>query len=152
TALHTFEGLSVRGGALPEGAADEPAGPFLTPRGTAAYADFCRGNLLALLVGATPSYSFPRAPPGHANAGVRCADRAGAGERLQVSHLSLRPPVPLQATLFQLTQAAAQALAAGGMSDGDLETLRVGVTVLYAPAMHGTVREPDLRGLDVRRR
>src|SRR5262249_35734778 len=73
----------------------------------------------------------------------------GARHRLKLSHISPRPTAALQATLFQLTQLAAQALA-GRAADPD--GLTVGLTVLYDPAMHGTVREPDLRGLDVRRR
>jgi AmmeMemoRadiSam system protein B/AmmeMemoRadiSam system protein A len=152
TSLLTFEGLSVRGGALAGGAGGAPAGPFLSPRELAAYADFCRGNLVALLLGALPNYSFAGAPDGHVSMVVLAVGRAGSADRLELSHVSLRPAVPLQATLFQLTQTAAQALAAGGLRDADLEALTVGLAVLYDPAMHGTVRDPDLRGLDVRRR
>jgi AmmeMemoRadiSam system protein B/AmmeMemoRadiSam system protein A len=151
TLLQTFEGLSVRGRALAE-AAGGPAEPFLSPRELAAYADFCRGNLIALLRGALPSYACAGAPDGHVSAVALTVGGPGPADRLEAAHISLRPPVPLQATLFQLTQQAAQALAARGAADADPEALSVGLGVFYHPALHGTVREPDLRGLDVRRR
>jgi AmmeMemoRadiSam system protein B/AmmeMemoRadiSam system protein A len=149
TALLTFEGLSVRGGVLADGPGEPPPAPFLSPREMAAYADFCRDNLAALLIGAAPRYSFFGAPDGNVSAAVLTVGHAGAQDQLKLSHISLRPTVALQATLFQLTQLAAQALANRAV---DPDGLTVGLTVLYDPAMHGTVREPDLRGLDVRRR
>jgi AmmeMemoRadiSam system protein B/AmmeMemoRadiSam system protein A len=149
TALLTFEGLSVRGRALSEGPEGTPPEPFLSPRELAGYAGFCRDNLAALLLGAAPRYSFFGAPDGNVNAVVLTVGEAGAADRLELVHVSLRPAVALQATLFQLTQSAAQALAGRAV---DPDSLTVGLTVLYDPAMHGTVREPDLRGLDVRRR
>src|SRR5206468_2249307 len=103
TALVTFEGLSVRGSALPEGATHAPAEPFLLPGELAAYADFCRGNLTALLCGALPNYSFLGAPDGNVSAVVLTVGRAGSADPLQLSRISLRPAVALQATLFQLT-------------------------------------------------
>ncbi len=152
TALLTFEGRSIRGRAVaaePDGPAPEP---FLARRELAAYADFCRGNLAALLVGATPRYTFFGAPDGNVSMVVLTVGEPGSADRLELTHVSLRPAVPLQATLFQLTQLAARELAARGVGAAGLDALPVGLTVLYDPALHGTVREPDLRGLDVARR
>jgi AmmeMemoRadiSam system protein B/AmmeMemoRadiSam system protein A len=152
TALLTFEGASVFGRVLPEGAADDPGVPFLTPAETAAYAEFCRGNLVSMLLGAAPRYSFSGAPDGNVSGLVVRVSTAASPEPVEVLHFSLRPAVALQGTLFHLTQAAARALTARGVTDADLETLAVGLTVLYDPTMHGTVHDPDLRGVDVRRR
>src|SRR5205814_265327 len=108
--------------------------------------------LTALVVGAAARYSLPGAPDGNVSGVVLTVDisRLGAGEPLQVSHISLRPTVALQGTLFQLTQVMARALAARGISG--LDNLPIELTVLYDPAMHGTAAEPDLRGIDPRRR
>jgi AmmeMemoRadiSam system protein B len=101
-------------------------------------------------MGAAAHYAFAGAPDGHVSGVVLSV--SGTGEPLQVSQLSLRPGVPLQGTLFQLAQVAALALAGQGVTEDDLDRLRVGVTVLYDPAMHGSAAEPDLRGIDPRRR
>jgi AmmeMemoRadiSam system protein B len=150
TTIATFEGYNIGGpaAAAPEGAA-AAAAPFLSPAQLRAYADFCRDNLAAMLRGAAPRYSFDGAPDGHVSGAVL---RVGDGaDPLQVSQVSLRPAVALQATLFRLAQAAASALLGRGL-DALPDGLPVGLTVLYDPAMHGTVRDADLRGLEPRRR
>jgi len=67
------------------------------------------------------------------------------------SQMSLRPGVPLQATLFTLCETAAKALR-GRLSAPDLNRLQAGLTLLYDPAMHGTAGEPLLDGVDSQRR
>jgi AmmeMemoRadiSam system protein B/AmmeMemoRadiSam system protein A len=151
TALLTFEGASFREPAAAEGESPE-LGAFLSREELAAYAEFCRRNLTALLIGALPNYGLSGAPDGHVSGLVLTVGTDSTAEPLQVSNLSLRPPFALQATLFRLTQAAAQGLTARGITESDLASLSVGLTVLYDPAMHGSMREPDLRGVDVRRR
>ncbi len=152
TALLTFEGASVFGPARVEGAPDDPGGVFLSAAEVAAYADFCRANLISFLLGAAPRYSFAGAPDGHVSGLVVRVSMARAAEPLLLTHLSMRPAMPLQGTLYQLTQGAAQAVTARGVTEADLETLSVGLAVLYDPTMHGTVGDPDLRGIDMRRR
>jgi AmmeMemoRadiSam system protein B len=66
--------------------------------------------------------------------------------------MSLRPGVPLQASLFKLCETAAQVLRRASVPRGALEQARVGITVLYDPAMQGVVAEPDLEGIDPARR
>ncbi|MCI0456166.1 MAG: AmmeMemoRadiSam system protein B [Gemmataceae bacterium] len=151
TTLLTFEGASFR---EPAAAASEglEVGAFLSRQELTAYAEFCGRNLAAMLVGALPNYSLGGAPDGHVSGLVLTVGAEGSADRLQVSNLSLRPPFALQATLFRLTQAAAQTLTAQGITEADLAGLSVGLTVLYDPAMHGSAREPDLRGVDVSRR
>src|SRR5207244_2368858 len=113
TQLFTFEGEAIHGRVVNDAGAGRPAEPFVPflPEQVAAYADFCRSNILALLAGATPSYYFFGAPDRNV-AGVVIAVRASdRSEDLTFSQISLRPGVPLQGTLFSLAQAAAQALA-----------------------------------------
>jgi AmmeMemoRadiSam system radical SAM enzyme/AmmeMemoRadiSam system protein B/AmmeMemoRadiSam system protein A len=153
TTLFTFEGESIRsrlselGGAVPHSALRAPSAD-----GVQVYADFCRGNLPLLLTGRVPSYYLPGAPDGNVIGVVLSVSRPGAAEPLQFSQVSLRHGVPLQATLFGLTQAAAQQLASGGVTPEVLAGIQTGVGILRDPVLHGTVADPQLAGLDPRRR
>ena len=69
-------------------------------------------------------------------------------ELTRLSRLSLRPGLPLQATLFGLVEQAAEALAANALEADGAGRLRVDLTIMWDPAMHGTAHEPDLRGFD----
>jgi AmmeMemoRadiSam system protein B/AmmeMemoRadiSam system protein A len=152
TQLFTFEGESIRGSVVHENARPVETLPLFLPEQVAAYADFCRSNIVAFLAGATPSYYFFGAPDGNVSGvvlAVRGSDRA---EELTFSQISLRPGVPLQGTLFSLAQNAAQALARQGIRPGDIPTLSVGVAILHDAAMHGTAGDLDLGGIDPRRR
>jgi AmmeMemoRadiSam system radical SAM enzyme/AmmeMemoRadiSam system protein B/AmmeMemoRadiSam system protein A len=152
TVLYTFEGESVRAALAAFGeAAGPPAGPW-QPAHLPAYAAFCRANLGALLSGAMPSYYLAGAPDGTVNGLVLTLSQPGDNQALHFSQMSLRPGVPLQATLFGLVQAAAQSLASQGLAPEVLRNLQVGLTVLHDPALHGTVADPHLAGLDPQRR
>jgi len=78
--------------------------------------------------------------------------RPGAAEPVHVSQVSLRQGLPLQSTLFTLTQAAAQQLASERVNPGVLSTLQAELTILHDPVLHGTVADPHLAGLDPRHR
>jgi AmmeMemoRadiSam system protein B/AmmeMemoRadiSam system protein A len=151
SSLFTFEGRSVCGRVLdppPEGT-PRPAAWF-TPEQLAAYADFCRGNIAALLTGATPNYYLFGASDGTVSGLVLSVRRPGETEGHTLSQISTRPGVPLQSSLFALSQAAAQSLARQGITAQELAGLQVDVTVLYDPAMHGTVGGPHLAGIEPR--
>ena len=60
--------------------------------------------------------------------------------------------MPLQATLFALSQGAAQALAQQPTSTAELQSLAVGLTIFFDPALHGTVAHPALEGLESQHR
>lgn len=152
TALFTFEGAAVRGRC---GTADGP--PAMVRKGVcrpedfATYAAFCRKELANLLNGTTPSYYVWGAPDGNVNGIVLTLSRPGLPGNLTFSQISLRPGVPLQSTLFGLVRAAAQQLAAQGATAETVDGLEVGLTLLDGPALHGTVADPHLAGLDPRR-
>ncbi len=79
---------------------------------------------------------------------VLMVEGVNIGQRLEVSRLDLRPNLPLQATLFELSQAVAQALGQRGDVARWFEQLRVGLTVFFDTALHGTVGTADLRGVN----
>lgn len=154
TALFTFEGDVFRG-RLPENDdarpnADRPS--VCRSEDLAAFADFCRRELVNLLTGATPSYYFWGAPDGNVNGVVLRLNGPASPEGIHFSQLSLRPGVPLQSTLFALVRAAAQHLSTQQLHPDSLNTLQVGLTFLHDPVLHGTVADPHLDGLDSQQR
>jgi AmmeMemoRadiSam system radical SAM enzyme/AmmeMemoRadiSam system protein B/AmmeMemoRadiSam system protein A len=149
--LFTFEGEALHG--RPADAAETPArrpGPC-RPEEVQTYADYGRVNLTLLLTGRMPSLYIP-APDGNVNGLVLSVHRPDALESQQFSQLSLRHGLPLQSTLFNLTQTAAQQLAKEGMAPQTLSAVRVGVMLLHDPVLHGTVADPHLDGFDPRHR
>ncbi len=149
TRLWTFEGLALRG----RFASDSqvvPGGLGITPMDLAAYREFCQSNLRAHLTGATPSCYLHGAPDGAIH-GAALTMR-GPGGTINVSRLSLRPAMPLQATLFSLTEAAAARTKQEGFMGDAQPLLDVGVSILEEPAVHGTAADCQLDGFDPRRR
>lgn len=154
TALFTFEGESFRGRlAGPDGPAPAARRPGpCRPEDLPAYTDFCRANLMALLNGATPNYYFWGAPDGNLAGAILLVQRPDSPEAVHFSQFSLRPGVPLQATLFALVQAAAQHLASQRLHPEVLDSVRLGLALLHDPVLHGTVADPHLAGLDPQHR
>jgi AmmeMemoRadiSam system radical SAM enzyme/AmmeMemoRadiSam system protein B/AmmeMemoRadiSam system protein A len=150
TLLLTFEGEALQGRLAGSGAAASaaPRPAFCRAEDVPAYADFCRSNLAALLSGATPNYYFWGAPDGTANGVLLSLHQAGTDGATHFSQFSLRPGIPLQSTLFALVQAAAQHLAQQRITQEIFNNLKIGVTFLLDPALHGTVADPHLAGLD----
>lgn len=150
TVLQTFEGLAI-GGSLADAATNGDGAlprPPITAEQVAALAELCRGNMVALARGATPNYYALGLADGNVQ-GIGLALMTSEGTPLfSTSRLSLRQPLPLQATLFGLAESLAQNLARGGTGTRRLDDLAVGLVVQYDPAMHVTVAEPDLRGFD----
>lgn len=114
-------------------------------------AEQCRQNVVSLVRGATPNYYLPGCPDGTVEVvalSVRVGEQA---EPATFSQMSLRPGVPLQATLFTLCETAANTLR-NRLTAQDLNRLQVGLTLLYDPAMHGMADEPDLGDVNPQRR
>ena len=112
-------------------------------------AGHARANVMALIQGLTPNYYLYGLSDGNVAGLALTIETPGLAEPLHFTQLSLRPGVPLQATLFRLCETAAQVLGRSGAAWG---AARVGVTVLSDPAMHGPLAAPDLRGVDPARR
>jgi AmmeMemoRadiSam system radical SAM enzyme/AmmeMemoRadiSam system protein B/AmmeMemoRadiSam system protein A len=152
--LLRFEGHMVPGDfaaqVLAAGSGEKP--PRFAPADLPRLADQCRQNVQALLRGATPNYYLPGCPDGTVEVVALSVRLGEQTEPSTFSQMSLRPGVPLQATLFSLCDAAAKTLARNGVGSADLNRVQVGVTLLYDPAMHGTADAPDLAGVNPDRR
>src|SRR5262249_23556730 len=110
TSLMTFEGNVLRGSVPAAEALGHPVGRHdLT-----SYVGFCRDNLRALLTGAVPSYYLFGVSDANVS-GVALSVRQPGGDRLDLSRIAFRPGVPLQATLYSMTQEAAHRLANCGL-------------------------------------
>jgi AmmeMemoRadiSam system radical SAM enzyme/AmmeMemoRadiSam system protein B/AmmeMemoRadiSam system protein A len=151
TQLFIFESIEF-GGAFDPGALASALGPPhpYSPEELRQLAWHARGNVLALAQGLTPSYYAPGVADGNVSGLALTLWDPSRAEPLHLFQLSFRPGVPLQATLFRLCEHAARVLQ--GRPAAALGSLRVGATVLSDPAMHGTARDPDVRGLDPARR
>ncbi len=158
TTLTTFEGHAVggplqstlEGQVITDGEALLIGGPM--PTDMAALAQFCRGNILAMVQGATPSFYMPGGFDGSINGLAITVGQPGTDDEVQCSQISVRPEIPLQTTLFKLTEAAARALVARRVSPQTLQTAPLGLTVLLDPAIHGTAEAPQLQGVDTQHR
>ncbi len=155
--LMTFEGYAIRGrlspttdGELTDGEVIVPGGP--TPDELTALADFCRGNVTAMVYGATPSYYMTGGYDGNINGLAMTVGQPGTSQAVECSKLSVRPEMPLQSTLFSLTEAVARALLARRIDPATLQGSPFGLSVLWDPAMHGTAAEPELAGVHPNRR
>ncbi|MDX1948008.1 MAG: AmmeMemoRadiSam system radical SAM enzyme [Pirellulaceae bacterium] len=152
TQLWTFEGHAMAG-ELAELVQVPPSIGRLavTPPEVPPLAEYCRTNLLNMVHGATPNYfAFGLADGNVCGAVVTVVDGQGR-EIMSVNRLSLRATLPLQSTLFSLTEILAQALPQMRIDSPETIDARVGLTILTDPAMHGTVAAADLRGFDPRR-
>jgi AmmeMemoRadiSam system radical SAM enzyme/AmmeMemoRadiSam system protein B/AmmeMemoRadiSam system protein A len=144
--LQVFEGTVVRGPLAPlDEMAEQP--PQFTTADIQRLAAFCRQNVAHLLRGATPSY-YMDGPDGSVYGAALSLSVQGGETLAHLSKLSFRPEMPLQSTLFGLTEAAAQALRSGALRVPQGSAVEIDLTLLTDPAMHGTVESPDLRGMD----
>ncbi len=121
----------------------------LTIEQVSAYAQVAGQNIVAMVTGGTPSYVISHLPDTTANAIVlslewqqdEAQDVARQGSALQVS---FRPGVPLQSTLFQMCQQAAQMFFEQRFNG----RLNIGLTLGFDPAMHGYGTRADLEGIE----
>jgi len=154
TALSTFEGYAIHGRLGPSllAAPEEPAAGGPAPDDLRALAEFCRRNLIALAQGATPSYYLPGGYDGDVSGAVISVHLPGLEEAVDCSRLSLRPEMPLQATLLELVDAAAGVVCSVPLTPETLSQVSCGLTILWDPAMQGRLPQPDLAGVDSKRR
>jgi AmmeMemoRadiSam system protein B/AmmeMemoRadiSam system protein A len=108
----------------------------------------CQRNLHALITGATPHYYALDCPDGDLDGLVLSLVSLETGQVHHVSQVSLRPPLPLQSTLFGLLERSIGEMRQHAWR-GPIEAQ---LALLSDPAMHGTLAEPDLRGFDPTRR
>ncbi|GIW97112.1 MAG: hypothetical protein KatS3mg111_0445 [Pirellulaceae bacterium] len=150
TNLFVFEGYSIDGAVanyLPE---DLPSrkNPPLSDEQLAEYARVAGENIVALATGGTPSYVVPHLPDLTVHALVLSlqwmASENKETQQANAVQVSIRPGIPLQATLYQMCQQTAVMF----QRQGFVGELRVGLTIGTEPCMHGFGLEADLEGVD----
>jgi AmmeMemoRadiSam system protein B/AmmeMemoRadiSam system protein A len=150
TQLWTFQSTSI-GGTFPSDVIERfnvPQPPRFTREDLAALAELCQFNIRALVAGGTPTFYTQRCPDGKVEGFTLALRLPGKDEPARFGQLALRPGLPLQSTALEMCKMAASVLAAGGYHASQLNGLAVDVAVLFDPAMHGTVEQPSLAGMD----
>ncbi|HMC10705.1 MAG TPA: AmmeMemoRadiSam system protein A, partial [Pirellulaceae bacterium] len=151
TKLSTFEGHVIKGAANGGNSPAEPqpaaANVLISTADLAQLANFSRTTLVALQSGATPSYFAFGVSDANVNGVIVSLHDPSGRQLLQSSRVSLKEKVPLQSTLFSLTENLAQVLRQQAGLARALPSLKLHLAVLSDIAMHGSVAEPDLRGL-----
>jgi len=148
TQLFTFEGEVMRGGLARDGRPSASRIPAVADADVLqVYADWCRDNINAILSGLTPNVFCFGAADGDVTGVILTLTGLGDGP-VHLSQISLRPGLPLQTTLFNLTQRAAQTLQRLQPSTEVLARVRLTLAVFDDPVLHGTAQEPDLTGFD----
>ena len=114
TQLATFEGTVIRGGFDTDvlEPVDEQDALRLKPDELQKLVVFCRENVAAVARGAVPNYYLPGCSDGSAHGANLEVQVAGRADPIQIARLSLRKPVPIQSTLFQMCETAGRHLRA----------------------------------------
>lgn len=147
--LWTFEGTSYFA-PLAELGVQTPTNhsPTLSPADVQPLTRFFRDNVIAVATGATPNYFAHGAVDGNVS-GLIAKLVSSDGQTIgQSCRLNLRDSVPLQSSLFQIAQQLGEQLGNQRVSAELLRNSQGELTILTDIAMHGTIDEPDLRGID----
>lgn len=147
TTLFRFEGDVIHGPMSSAGqiGASVPPRPLLTADEFQQLTQFARKTVLSLLQGMTPLYFCPGVPDADVHGVAVMITQPGTNFWLSVSRLSPKDKYPLQTTLFTQCETLSKALAGRSLP---LDKLRVDILALDDTAMHGTVADPDLNGID----
>ena len=108
--------------------------------------------MIAVARGAVPTYYMPGCSDGSVYGLYVRAQIGETSQSISTSRLLLRNPVPLQSTLFQMSESLGHELQRRGLAQIRPEELHVELGVMYAPTALGTVAQPDLEQFDVKRR
>ena len=148
--LANFEGLLIEGPFQRDLLANES--PKTTERFSKeelqALSSWCAQNICASCRGAVPTFYLPNISDSSIHGVNLEINLQGRSEPLRLSQMSLRQVVPLQATLFQMSETAGKQFELEGLSQITPRELSVAISLAYDPAMHGTLAEPDMDGFD----
>ncbi len=148
TTLFQFEGDVIHGpmSSVMQLADEEKSPPPLSPADIGRLAEFCRQTIHALLQGMTPLYYCPGVPDADMHGVTTIVTVPKTNLWLSSSRLSIKDKYPLQTTLFEQCEGLARAIQ--GNSNFPPEKLQVDIAVLDDAAMHGTVEQPSLDGIN----
>ncbi len=125
--------------------------PLLTAPERQELAAHCGRNIVALAQGATPSYYVNGVSEGTVNGIALTIKPENSPNGINFFRMAMRPGMPLQSTCMSLCEAAANALKSGQVRLAS-PNVTIAISVLYDPAMHGSVAQPDIRGIDPKSR
>lgn len=146
TTLFRFEGNVIKGGL----ASGDNAAFSTRLRYAQTQVDdmrnLCQENIVAVVRGATPMLYCGTVPDSTVNGVSLTVTLPGTEQQLNVARMSLRDPMPLQSTAFALCEELAASLRRRGFLNGNFQ---LDLAMAYDAAMHGTVGQPSLGGVDV---
>ena len=125
--------------------------PLLNAQELQALAAHCGRNIASLAQGATPSYYVSGVSDGNVNGIALTIKPENSEAGVNFFQMSMRPGMPLQASCMKLCEAAANALKSGQVRLPS-PNVSMAISLLHDPAMHGSVAQPDTRGIDPKTR
>ena len=146
TQLHRFEGQCIVGKfdeSVWQQSARE-ATPVISEQDFAVLLSHCRQNVDLLQRGAVASCYLPGVTDGMVNGLAMSISHPSRTEPIHLTRISLRPPMPLQSSLYSLAENASQVLKSQGITAAECE---IDLTVLYDPATQGSLTTPAIEGL-----
>ncbi len=143
TSLVRFEGEVVRR-SLSENGSLADRQPLLAQEHLYALSNFYQQNLEAIVRGATPAYYAAGLPDANVNGVAIVLSFQGTDAEISGWRTTLLGSMPLQSTLFSLTEDLAATLRRQGIN----QPFTMFLAILSDPTMHGTAAEPDLRGIN----
>jgi AmmeMemoRadiSam system radical SAM enzyme/AmmeMemoRadiSam system protein B/AmmeMemoRadiSam system protein A len=146
TILYRFEGNVIKSGLVTEEEAKHYQATRLIyqPNQITELAQVFKDNINAVIRGATPML-YCNVPDTTVNGVSLRVKLPGRDNDISLVRMSLRDPMPLQSTAFQMCQDIAAALRRRGFLNGNFE---LDIAIAYDPAMHGTVRDASIGGID----
>lgn len=134
--IERFDGLMIDGGISPEDIAPQARAKSIINREEVfRLRGYVGQNVMALLQGAAPTYYVPEIADGTVH-GLVLSLYDGTGRVLaHLIRMSMRPGMPLQSSLFELSKTAAQLLQQS-RSKTEMQ-IHLALTVLHDPALHG---------------
>ena len=150
TILYRFEGNVIKSGlTTPEEAQRGQATRLLyEPNQITELTQVFKDNINAVIRGATPML-YSNVPDNTVNGVSLRVKLPGRDNDISLVRMSLRDPMPLQSTAFQMCQDIAAALRRRGFLNGNFE---LDLSISFDPAMHGTVKEQSIGGIDSKHR
>ena len=146
TVLFRFEGNVIKGG-LTSGdeTAFEKTGLRYAPSQVDDLCQLCHDNINAVIRGATPMLYCSTVPDSTVNGVSLTVTLPGTAQEIKTARMSLRDPMPLQSSAFSLCEELAASLRRRGFLNGNF---KLDLSLAYDAAMHGTVAQPSLGGID----
>jgi len=147
TRLFIFDGDCLSGPVAQDPVAVNPPRHLLDESQVATYSEFCNSNIQALLTGGVTSPYLPDVPDGEVQGLVLQSNWMGHAKPITQGRLALNSGMPLQSSLFELSESLAGQLRLQ-IGPRQAQGLSTDLLVLVDTAMHGRTDTPQLAGAD----